>query len=60
MLASGISSELRAQQMAPGGVVAHSSPHAGVAARSSTFELSPQLFAFFLQGRNIRQRTACG
>ena len=57
MLASGISSELRAHQMAPGGVVAdssppagvvaHSSPHAGVAAHWSPSELSPQLFPFF-------------
>ena len=31
--ASGISSELRAHQMAPGGVVAHSSPPAGVVAQ---------------------------
>ena len=35
MPASGISSELRAHQMAPGGVVAHSSPPAGVVAHSS-------------------------
>ena len=47
MLASGISSELRAHQMAPGGVVPHSSPPARVAAHSSPFELSPQLFPFF-------------
>ena len=33
MPASGISSELRAHQMAPGGVVAHSSPPAGVIAQ---------------------------
>ena len=33
MSASGISSELRAHQMAPGGVVAHSSPPAGVVAQ---------------------------
>ena len=36
--------------MAPGGVVAHSSPPAEVAAHSSPFELSPQLLPFFLQG----------
>ena len=41
---------LRAHQMASGGVVAH----------SSRSELSPQFFPFLLQGRNLRQRTACG
>ena len=70
MPASGISSELRAHQMAPGGVVAHSSPPAGVVAHSnplagvvahsSRSEQSPQLFPFLLQGRNLRQRIACG
>ena len=35
MPASGMSSELRAHQMAPGGVVVHSSPPAGVVAHSS-------------------------
>ena len=49
-----------AHQMAPGGVVAHSSPPAGVVAHWSPPELSPQLFPFFLHGRNLRQRTACG
>ena len=60
MPASGISFELRAHQMAPGGVVTHSSPPAGVVAHCSRSELSPQLSPFFLQGRNLRQRTACG
>ena len=59
MPASGISSELRAHQMSPGGVVAHFSPPAGVVAHSSSSERSPQLFPFFLQGRNPRQLTAC-
>ena len=59
MPASGISSELRTHQMAPAGVVAHSSPPAGVVAHSSRSELSPQLFPFFLQGRNL-QRTVRG
>ena len=31
----------------PAGVVAHSTPHAGVAAHWSPFEPSPQLFPFF-------------
>ena len=33
------SSELNAHQMAPAGVIAHSSPHAGVIAHSSSSEL---------------------
>ena len=70
MPASSISSELRAHQMAPAGVVAHSSTPAGVVAHSSPpagvvphlsrSEQTPQLFPFFLQGRNLRQRSACG